>query len=144
MTRLLAERLATGRARVMERLLQQPHAGLRTARSLAHVTDAVVAAVFHYATRHLHPNTVRTTGEQLSVIAVGGYGRGEMARFSDVDLLFLTPYKQSPWGETVIEEMCYLLWDLRLKLGHSVRSIADCLRYARDDITIRTAVLEMR
>ncbi|MEM0921678.1 MAG: [protein-PII] uridylyltransferase [Pseudomonadota bacterium] len=143
-TRLLAERLATGRARVMERLLQQPHAGLRTARSLAHVTDAVVAAVFHYATRHLHPNTVRTTGEQLSVIAVGGYGRGEMAPFSDVDLLFLTPYKQSPWGETVIEEMCYLLWDLRLKLGHSVRSIADCLRYAKADITIRTALLEKR
>lgn len=143
-TALLAQALAEGRARVMHRLLEAPHAGLRTARSLAHVTDAVVAAVFHYVTQHLHPRPIRTKGEQLAVIAVGGYGRGEMAPFSDVDLLFLTPYKQTAWGETVIEEMCYLLWDLKLKLGHSVRSIADCLRYAKSDITIRTALLEKR
>ena len=67
-----------------------------------------------------------------------------MAPFSDVDLLFLTPYKQTPWGESLIESALYCLWDLRLKVGHSVRTIDDCLRYARSDITVRTSLLEHR
>ena len=67
-----------------------------------------------------------------------------MAPFSDVDLLFLTPYKQTPWGESLIESVLYCLWDLRLKVGHSVRTIDDCLRLARSDVTIRTSLLEHR
>ena len=67
-----------------------------------------------------------------------------MAPFSDVDLLFLTPYKQTPWGESLIESALYCLWDLRLKVGHSVRTIDDCLRYARSDVTVRTSLLEHR
>ena len=67
-----------------------------------------------------------------------------MAPFSDVDLLFLTPYKQTPWGESLIESVLYCLWDLRLKVGHSVRTIDDCLRLARTDVTIRTSLLEHR
>ena len=75
---------------------------------------------------------------------MGGYGRREMAPFSDVDLLFLTPYKMTPWSENVIETVLYLLWDLKLKVGHSSRSIKDCLRLGSDDYTIRTAMLEHR
>ena len=70
------------------------------------------------------------------MLAVGGYGRAEMAPFSDVDLLFVTPYKQTPWGESLIESVLYCLWDLRLKVGHSVRTVDDCLRQGagrRDD-----------
>jgi [protein-PII] uridylyltransferase len=78
------------------------------------------------------------------VLAVGGYGRFEMAPFSDVDLLFLTPYKITPWAESVIESMLYMLWDLRLKVGHSSRTIRDCLRLGGEDFTIRTAMLEQR
>ena len=78
------------------------------------------------------------------MIAVGGYGRAEMAPYSDVDLLFLTPYKQTAWGESLIETALYVLWDLRCKVGHSVRSIDECLRQARDDVTVRTALLEKR
>jgi [protein-PII] uridylyltransferase len=66
--------------------------------------------------------------ERIAVIAVGGYGRGEMAPFSDVDLLFLTPYKITAWAESVIESMLYILWDLKLKVGHASRTIRDCLR----------------
>jgi [protein-PII] uridylyltransferase len=68
-----------------------------------------------------------------------------MAPFSDVDLLFLTPYKRTAWTESVVESVLFMLWDdLKLKVGHSVRSIDDCLRLARDDMTIRTSLLDMR
>jgi [protein-PII] uridylyltransferase len=77
-------------------------------------------------------------------LGVGGYGRAEMAPQSDVDLLFLTPWKITPWAESVIETMLYMLWDLKLKVGHSSRTVKDCLRLGREDITIRTALLEHR
>jgi [protein-PII] uridylyltransferase len=67
-----------------------------------------------------------------------------MAPQSDVDLLFLTPWKITPWAESVIETMLYMLWDLKLKVGHSSRTVKDCLRLGREDITIRTALLEHR
>ena len=90
----------------------------------------MVAGVFHYCVTHLHPAPIRTKGQRLAVVAVGGTGRGEMAPYSDVDLLFLTPYKQTAWGESVIESMLYVLWDLKLKVGQSVRSVNDCIRLA--------------
>ncbi|MFP4328391.1 MAG: [protein-PII] uridylyltransferase, partial [Paracoccaceae bacterium] len=83
-------------------------------------------------------------GERLALLAVGGYGRGEMAPFSDVDLLFLTPWKITAWAESVIESMLYILWDLKLKVGHSSRTVKDCLRLGAEDFTIRTAMLEQR
>ena len=80
------------------------------------------------ASTRLHPLPNPTEGERLAVLAVGGYGRGEMAPFSDVDLLFLTPWKITPWAESVIESMLYMLWDLQLKVGHASRTVKDCLR----------------
>ena len=141
---LVAETLETGRARVRDAFLARPEAGLRAARSWAHVTDVAVAGIVHLAMTHLHPAAVRTKGQQISVVAVGGYGRGEMAPFSDVDLLFLTPWKQTAWSESVVETVLYSLWDLKLDIGYSVRSIDDCMRLARGDMTIRTALLEQR
>ena len=85
-----------------------------------------------------------TSSEKICVIAVGGYGRMEMAPFSDIDLLFLTPYKQTAWGESVIETILYILWDLKLKIGYSVRTVDDCIRLGKKDFTIRTAMLEQR
>jgi [protein-PII] uridylyltransferase len=142
--RLIRELLVDGREKVRAALLGRPHAGLRVARSYTHVMDVVVAGTFHYCATHLHPAPIRTRAQHLAVVAVGGTGRGEMAPFSDVDLLFLTPYKQTAWGESVIESMLYILWDLKLKIGQSVRSIDDCVRLARTDLTIRTALLEKR
>ncbi len=141
---ILSNQLKEGRRKVNGAFLQKPDAGLRCARSLAHVMDCVIVGAMHLVTEHLHPIAVRTSGEHLAVIAVGGYGRGEMAPFSDVDLLFLTPYKQTAWTESVVEATLYILWDLKLKIGQSTRSPDDCLRLARRDFTIRTALLEQR
>jgi [protein-PII] uridylyltransferase len=112
--------------------------------SLARLTDVLVHTAFTLATEFLHPLPNPTESERLAVLAVGGYGRAEMAPHSDVDLLFLTPWKVTPWAESVIESMLYILWDLKLKVGHSSRTVKDCLRLAREDITIRTALLEHR
>jgi len=80
----------------------------------------------------------------IAVIAVGGYGRGEMAPFSDIDVMFLMPAKTSKKHEAAIEFMLYLLWDLGLKIGHSTRSITEAIAAGRDDQTVMTSFLEMR
>ena len=110
----------------------------------AQLTDVLVTVAFDIARTALHPAPDPRDGDALCVLAVGGCGRAEMAPHSDVDLLFLSPKKMTPWAESVIESMLYILWDLKLKVGHSSRTIADCLTMGRDDITIRTALLEMR
>lgn len=110
----------------------------------SYLTDVMVTVALNVATQRLHPVANPTERERLTVIAVGGCGRAEMAPHSDVDLLFLTPSKITPWAESVIESMLYILWDLKLKVGHSSRTVADCIRLGREDITIRTALLEQR
>jgi [protein-PII] uridylyltransferase len=100
--------------------------------------------LFDVATQRLHPLANPTSGERLTLIAVGGYGRAEMAPYSDVDIGFLTPAKQTPWAEQVIESMLYALWDIGLKIGHSSRSLDEMVRQSKGDVTIRTALLEAR
>ncbi len=113
-------------------------------RSYTFLTDGLVRATLHVARTKLHPLHNPTDGERLALVAIGGYGRGEMAAHSDVDLLFLTPYKITPWAESLIESMLYILWDLRLKVGHASRTVKDCLKLAREDYTIRTSLVELR
>ena len=118
--------------------------GLACAKALSDLTDAVVKAIYDAVLWRLYPADNPTTGEQLAIVATGGYGRGTMAPGSDIDLLFLLPYKQTAWSESVVEAMLYVLWDLKLKVGHATRSVDECLREGRADITIRTALLEAR
>ena len=121
-----------------------PRAARETVRAIAMMTDALVTAVHHVATTRLHPQQSSSETQRLAVLAVGGYGRAEMAPSSDVDLLFLTPWKITPWAESVVESMLYMLWDLKLKIGHSIRSVDDCLRLGAADMTIRTSLVEHR
>ena len=64
----------------------------------------------------------------MAVIATGGYGRGLQAPGSDIDLLFVLPYKQTAWGESIAEAILYCLWDMGLKVGHATRSVDECIR----------------
>ncbi|WP_424942205.1 [protein-PII] uridylyltransferase [Aliiroseovarius crassostreae] len=136
--------MKSGRKAIADALVETPFSAYPATASYAFLTDGVVRTVFRVATEVLHPLNTPTSSERIAVCAVGGYGRGEMAPQSDVDLLFLTPYKITAWAESVIESMLYMLWDLRLKVGHSSRTIDDCLRLGREDFTIRTALLEQR
>ncbi|MCC5991250.1 MAG: [protein-PII] uridylyltransferase [Rhodobacteraceae bacterium] len=106
--------------------------------------DQLLALVLRLVQDVVHPNPNPSEGERIAVLAVGGYGRAEMAPHSDVDLLFLVPWKVTGRVEQVIESALYILWDLRLKVGHASRTVDECLRLGRDDVTIRTALLEHR
>ena len=110
----------------------------------AFLIDQLIRIIFDFATTKVYPIAIRTKGEEMSVVAIGGYGRGELAPFSDVDLMFLIPYKETPHNEQIIEFMLYMLWDLNLKVGHSTRSVDDSIRLAKQDLTIRTAILDAR
>ncbi len=133
-----------GREFIAATFAANPFAARESTRAYSRLTDGIVHTALEVAAQKLHPLSNPTEGERLAVVAVGGYGRDEMAPFSDVDLLFLTPWKITPWAESVIESMLYILWDLRLKVGHSSRTLNDCIRLGRDDYTIRTALLEHR
>ena len=80
----------------------------------------------------------------MCVVATGGYGRGLLAPGSDIDLLFLLPYKQTAWGESIVEYVLMMLWDLGYKVGHATRTVDQCIALAAEDLTIRTALLDSR
>src|SRR4030088_15097 len=124
-------------------LLKDRH-GRRCAERLCFVQDEIIRILFSAATRHLYHSPVPTGAERMAVVATGGYGRGLMAPESDIDLLFILPYKQTAWGEQVAEAILYCLWDMGLKVGHATRSVDESIRQARGDMTIRTAILETR
>ena len=136
--------LANGRAEIDRRLQLHPSQGYRAATEQAFLIDQIVRLIYDYVTVHVYPAANRSASERIAVLAVGGYGRGEMAPHSDVDIAFVTPYKRSSWTEQVVEAILYLLWDLGLKVGQSSRSLDETVKMAQEDLTIRTALLESR
>jgi len=141
---VLKQALADGRAEIARRLVDKPYAGSEAAHAYAFLTDQILRLAYDWVTTRLYPLANPTTSERLLLMGVGGYGRGEMALHSDVDIAFVTPWKPTGWTETAIEALLYLLWDLGLKVGHSTRSIDELLAAAAADHTIRTALLEAR
>ena len=140
--KILRAAQAQGRDAIAAAFAAAPFDAAAMTASYTYLTDGMVKSVLMVTTRYLHPTPKNAAA--LSVIGVGGYGRGEMAPFSDVDLLFLLPAKITPWASMVIEAMLYILWDLKLKVGHSSRTIRDCVQLAKEDYTIQTALLEHR
>jgi [protein-PII] uridylyltransferase len=140
----LKDALAGGRAEIARRLEEKPWQGSETAAAYSYLTDQILRLAWDYVTGRVYPLGNPTAAERLLLMAVGGYGRGEMALHSDVDIAFVTPWKATPWSEQVVEAMLYLLWDLKLKIGHSSRSISETLAEAANDYTVRTALLEAR
>jgi [protein-PII] uridylyltransferase len=140
---ILKSALFRGRMIAKERL-ENGAGGVETSRLLSGVTDEVVTALYDFTTVHIFRARNPTEGERLCLLAVGGYGRGVLSPYSDIDLLFLRPYKQTAHVESVIEFMLYALWDLGFKVGHASRTVEECIRLSKEDFTIRTSILEAR
>ncbi len=141
---LIKSRFSDARTRIRERVEAGTASGTTAARTLSNLQDITIQVLYDFATKHFYYAQNPTESERLAVVATGGYGRGMLAPGSDIDLLFVRPFKQTPWGESVIEFILYMLWDLGLKVGHATRSLGECMRLAKEDITISTALLESR
>src|SRR6204780_1973632 len=139
----LKSALTEARTHAEELLLKDRH-GRRCAERLCQVQDEIIRILFEFAGKELYRAPVASEAESMTVVATGGYGRGLLAPGSDIDLLFLLPYKQTAWGESVAESLLYCLWDMGLKVGHATRSVSECIRQAKADMTVRTTLLESR
>ena len=140
---ILKRALADGRSEVRRRF-EAGATGTEATQALAFLVDQVIRVLYDFAVTRAYPLANPTEGERLAIVAVGGYGRGELAPFSDIDLLFLYPYKETPHTEQSVEYILYTLWDAGLKVGQATRSIDETIARAKSDLTIRTAVLEAR
>src|SRR5258707_7656404 len=138
---LLKAEMIEARAVAQAVLLKDRH-GRRCAERLCFVQDEIIRILYAAATRHLYRSPIPSGAERMAVVATGGYGRGLMAPESDIDLLFILPYKQTAWGEPVPEAILYCLWDMGWKGGDAPRSVDESIRQGRGGIAIRTAILE--
>ena len=135
---LVADARATAR-----RGLEVDHSGRRCAAGLSHFQDELIRVLYDYTVAHVYRATNPSDAERMAIVATGGYGRALLAPGSDIDLLFLLPYKQTAWGESVAEYMLYVLWDLGFKVGHATRTVDQCIKMSAD-VTVRTALLDAR
>jgi len=102
----------------------------------ANLIDQLINCVFNYL--------FKDVDQQLALIAVGGYGRGELHPKSDIDLMLLLKEEENDRTKDIIEKFLTLLWDARLEIGHSVRTMEECVAEATKDITVATNVMEAR
>jgi [protein-PII] uridylyltransferase len=137
---VLRRALDHGRKEIARRLEQEPGNGPAAARAHAFLIDQLVRLAFDFACERV----VDECSDGLSLVGLGGTGRGEMAPYSDLDLMFLTVKSATPAQERTAEAVLHLLWDLKLKVGHSVRSTAQLIALSKKDMTVRTAFLEAR
>ena len=134
--------VAEERARIVA-LHRSGAGGLQGVRELSDLVDTVVTHLHRRA--HLAcPDRARAETEGVALLALGGYGRRELNPGSDVDVMFLFPRRVDAYLQTILDHVLYTLWDLGLPVGHSTRSLADCLAVAATDLCSLTAMLEGR
>jgi [protein-PII] uridylyltransferase len=107
-------------------------------RTLIHERARMVDCLIHYAWHQF------TWADSISLIAVGGYGRSELHPKSDIDILVLMKNGSTAKHKTNIEKLLTLLWDIGLDIGHSVRTLDECIKIAAEDITVATNIMEAR
>jgi [protein-PII] uridylyltransferase len=133
----------TARASAREQL-EADGDGRRCAANLSEFQDQLIHLIYDYTADHIYHQPNPANPDRMAIIATGGYGRGLLAPGSDIDLLFLLPAKQTPWGESIAENILYLLWDLGFKVGHATRTVDQSVKLSLQDMTIRTALLDAR
>ena len=122
------------------RLLFEDGSGLDCASRISWLQDQIITILYDVVVSHIFPQQKN----RFAATAVGGYGRGTLAPGSDIDLLFLFPPKPQDETHKAVEFILYILWDMGFKVGHATRTIDECMRLSKSDMTIRTAILETR
>jgi [protein-PII] uridylyltransferase len=117
--------------------------GMAVVAAYTDAVDHLVRLLFADASEHFVSRNARIN-QKCAVVAQGGYGRGELNPSSDIDLLFVYPWKVNPYVETVAEVLLYALWDAGLTVGHALRNMRECGRLASRDLKVKTAVLDAR
>ena len=135
--------LRGGQAEIRARL-EAGGSGASLVAANSYLIDVLFTLLLDWAARRLEPAPDRRGADRFALIAVGGYGRAELAPYSDVDFLVLCPSDPTPWQKQIAGFVLYCLWDLGLKVGHAVRSVDETIAAAKDDMTIRTSLLEAR
>lgn len=141
---LLKDAFDKGFKVIKHRHLIEGITGRQAALANCYLADQLIRVIFDFTAHHIYPLNNPTKSEHMTLVATGGYGRQEMAPYSDIDILFLVPKKHTPWCESASEYILYFLWDLGWKVGHAIRSPEECVKFAKEDITIRTSLLESR
>ena len=116
--------------------------GQESVRTHARLIDDLIFALTRLLAADAARDGLRPT--PLAVMALGGYGRGELNLLSDIDLMVIYEGELSPYVQRVTQELLYALWDLGLQIGHSLRSLDDCVAMARTDFASRTSMQEAR
>ncbi|MCA1654178.1 MAG: [protein-PII] uridylyltransferase [Sphingomicrobium sp.] len=143
-TAILSRALVAGRSEIAARTAAEPGRGRSHAAAYAFLSDQIVRLAFDLITQRIFPNPNPTASERIALVGLGGTGRGEMAPFSDLDLMMLVPEGRAPWCEQVVEALLYILWDLKLEVGQSLRTPSEMIALAKADMTVRTSILEAR
>ncbi|TBC81351.1 [protein-PII] uridylyltransferase [Rhizobium ruizarguesonis] len=128
-----------GRQKAREALMADG-GGLNCAYRISWLQDQIITVLYNFATAHIFPYQK----DKFAVTAVGGYGRDTLAPGSDIDLLFLFLPRPAEETHKAVEFMLYVLWDMGFKVGHATRTVEECIALSKSDMTIRTAILEMR
>ncbi|MCA2405908.1 [protein-PII] uridylyltransferase [Rhizobium leguminosarum bv. viciae 248] len=128
-----------GRQKAREALMADG-GGLNCAYRISWLQDQIITVLYNFATAHIFPQQK----DKFAVTAVGGYGRDTLAPGSDIDLLFLFLPRPAEETHKAVEFMLYVLWDMGFKVGHATRTVEECIALSKSDMTIRTAILEMR
>lgn len=117
-------------------------AGLEVAALRTIAIDRLVCALFDLAGRE-YCMKYRKAEQTCTIVALGGYGRAELSPLSDIDIMFLYPWKVGSYAETIIERVLYILWDTGLDIGYSTRNIDDCVKVS-SDLVIKTSLVDSR
>ena len=136
----LRAHMAADRAAAQQGLEEKRLKGAKCAETLSAQMDAMLATLADFVSTHVLYIANPTDAEKVTMVAVGGYGRGRLAPHSDIDLLFLLPYKRNATSESFVEYILYMLWDLGLKVGHATRTVSHGRRDPREnEILLSTA-----
>jgi len=122
-------------------LHRQGTSGTDVVHEITEMTDTLILKLFRSILGDIAEDRALP---EMALIAVGGYGRGELNPFSDIDIMFLHTGKNPQAVEEISQKLLYFLWDMRLDVGYSVRTISDCIEMGKSDSTVRTAMLDSR